>query len=91
MRATNPSRGIPYEVALWQNERFMRSEAGSKPLPAGRRSSVDEVPAQIGVSRDTVYRWMERKALPAHRLGRLWKLKLSEVDAWVRAGSAHQK
>jgi hypothetical protein len=26
--------------------------------------------------------------LPAHKLGRLWKCKLSEVDAWVRARGA---
>lgn len=23
-----------------------------------------------------------------HKIGRLWKFKLSEVDAWVRAGGA---
>jgi hypothetical protein len=26
--------------------------------------------------------------LPAHRIGRLWKIKISEVDAWVRAARA---
>lgn len=26
--------------------------------------------------------------MPAHRVGRLWKFKLSEVDEWVRAGGA---
>ena len=26
--------------------------------------------------------------LPAHKVGRLWKFKLSEVDEWVRSGSA---
>jgi excisionase family DNA binding protein len=36
----------------------------------------------------TVYRWRERKGLPAHKIGRLWKFQLSEVDGWVRAGDA---
>ena len=26
--------------------------------------------------------------LLVHKIGRLWKFKLSEVDAWVRAGGA---
>ncbi len=51
-------------------------------------SSVDEVAKHLGVTRDTVYRWIESKSLPAHRVGRLWKLKLSQVDGWVEAGGA---
>jgi excisionase family DNA binding protein len=69
----------------------MHSEAGNKPLSAERWSSVDEVTAHLGVSRDTIYRWIEARALPAHRIGRLWKFKLSEIDDWVRAGGANEK
>jgi excisionase family DNA binding protein len=50
--------------------------------------SVDEVVRHLGVAKDTIYRWIEAKGLPAHRLGRLWKFKLSEIDDWVRAGGA---
>ncbi len=50
--------------------------------------SVDEIAKYLGVSRDTVYKWIERKALPAHKLGRLWKFRIHEVDDWVRAGQA---
>jgi excisionase family DNA binding protein len=50
--------------------------------------SVDEVSAHLGIARDTIYRWIEAKGLPAHRVGRLWKFKLSEVDAWVKRGGA---
>ena len=28
-------------------------------------------------------RWADR-GMPGHRIGRLWKFKLSEVDAWAR-------
>lgn len=48
--------------------------------------ALDEVARHLGVSHDTVYRWIDGKGLPAHKLGRLWKFKLSEVDDWVRAG-----
>ncbi len=50
--------------------------------------SVDEVASHLGVAKDSVYRWIEAKGLPAHRVGRLWKCKLSEIDEWVHAGGA---
>lgn len=50
--------------------------------------SVEEIATHLGVSKDTVYAWREKKGLPAHRIGRLWKFKANEVDDWVRNGSA---
>lgn len=47
-------------------------------------SSVDEVAKHLGVAKDSIYRWIEKRRLPAHKTGRLWKFKLSEVDDWVR-------
>jgi excisionase family DNA binding protein len=44
----------------------------------------------LGVAKDSVYRWIEVRRLPAHRIGRLWKFKLSEVDEWVREGGANE-
>ena len=51
-------------------------------------ASVEDVAKHLGIAKDTVYRWIESKALPAHKLGRLWKFKLTEVDEWVRSGGA---
>ena len=50
--------------------------------------SVDDVAKHLGVVKDSIYRWIERRGLPAKRVGRLWKFKLSEVDDWVRRGGA---
>ena len=50
--------------------------------------SGDEIARHLGVAKDTVYRWIETRGLPAHRMGRLWKFKVSEVDAWVEQGGA---
>jgi excisionase family DNA binding protein len=50
--------------------------------------SVEDVARHLGVSHDTVYRWIEAKGLPAHKVGRLWKFKLADVDEWVRTGGA---
>ena len=52
--------------------------------------SVDQIAEHLGVTRDSIYRWIDRKNLPAHRVGRLWKFQLSEVDDWVRAGGADE-
>jgi excisionase family DNA binding protein len=52
--------------------------------PPERWSSVEEICEHLGVSRDTIYRWIADRGMPAHRIGRLWKVKLSEVEARVR-------
>ena len=49
---------------------------------------VERVASHLGVAKDTVYRWVQARGLPAHRVGRLWKFKVSDVDAWVRQGKA---
>jgi len=50
--------------------------------------SVDEICKYLGVSKDTVYKWIDKQGMPAHRMGRLWKFKIDQVDAWVEAGGA---
>ncbi|MDY0227142.1 MAG: helix-turn-helix domain-containing protein [Desulfomicrobium apsheronum] len=53
--------------------------------------SIHAICEHLGVSRDTVYKWIDKHAMPAHRMGRLWKFKKDEVDAWVKAGGAADK
>lgn len=50
--------------------------------------SADDIAAHLGVTKDSVYAWIAEKAMPAHKVGRLWKFQASEVDEWVRSGSA---
>ena len=42
--------------------------------------SVKEIAAHLGVSKETIYNWIEEKTIPAHKIGRFWKFKASEVD-----------
>lgn len=50
--------------------------------------SVEEICDYLGVKRDTIYKWIAEKGMPAHRIGRLWKFKKIETDEWVRKGGA---
>ena len=55
---------------------------------AERWLSVDEIAAHLGVNPDTIYKWIIRKRMPAHKVGKLWKFMASEVNDWVRTGMA---
>jgi excisionase family DNA binding protein len=50
--------------------------------------SADDIASHLGVTKDTVYSWIAEKAMPAHKVGRLWKFQTTEVDEWVRGGGA---
>ena len=50
--------------------------------------SLKEIMEYLGVSRDTIMKWIETKNMPATKAGRLWKFKGSEVDVWMKSGGA---
>ncbi len=52
---------------------------------------VDDVATHLGVAKDSAYRWIEGRGLPAHRVGRLFRFKLSEIAEWVRQGDERKK
>ena len=49
---------------------------------------MKEVTVYLGVRRETVYKWIKTRELPAHRIGKLWKFQKAEVDTWVKSGKA---
>ncbi|MGZ8857241.1 MAG: helix-turn-helix domain-containing protein [Candidatus Aminicenantales bacterium] len=47
--------------------------------------SVDDVAVYLGIGRGTVYKWVERYALPAKKVGRLLKFRRAEIDEWMES------
>ena len=47
---------------------------------------TEEIGEYLGVCRATVMTWIKAKALPAYKVGRGWRFKASEVDAWANSG-----
>lgn len=53
--------------------------------------SMAEICKHLGISRDTAIKWINKREMPSHKIGRLWKFKIDEVDAWVKSGGAEEK
>lgn len=52
--------------------------------------SMTEICKHLGISRDTAIKWINKREMPSHKIGRLWKFKIEEVDAWVKSGGAEK-
>lgn len=50
--------------------------------------TLKEVQEHLGVGRETILQWIAKRNMPAYKVGRLWKFKLSEVDEWISSGVA---
>lgn len=53
--------------------------------------SVEQIAEYVGVSRDTVYAWLASGRMPGYKVGRQWRVKMSEVDGWIRGGHAEER
>ena len=53
---------------------------------------IEETANYIGVNRDTIHNWIKKDTgIPAHKIGKLWKFKKSELDAWIKSGESAEK
>jgi excisionase family DNA binding protein len=53
--------------------------------------SVDDIAIHLGVKKDTVYKWVAKKHMPAHKVGRLLKFDKAEIDHWVKSGESETR
>lgn len=46
--------------------------------------SLEVICKHLSASRDTVKKMVKQNGLPAYKLERKWKFKISEVDQWMK-------
>lgn len=53
---------------------------------------IEEAANYLGVNKDTIRNWIKKNTgIPAHKVGKLWKFKKSELDAWIKSGKSAKK
>ena len=55
---------------------------------AERWLNLEEISIHLGVSKDTIRSWIKKDTIPFHKVGRQYKFRVSEVDAWVESGQS---
>lgn len=50
---------------------------------------IDEAADYLGIRPVTLREWIRKgKDVPAHKIGKQWKFKCSELDNWVKSGQS---
>ena len=51
--------------------------------------NIDEAADYLGIKTVTLRGWIKKdNTLPAHKVGKQWKFKRSEIDEWVKSGKS---
>ena len=50
--------------------------------------SLEDIAGHLDVSKDTIRAWIKKGTIPYHKVGRQYKFRVSEVDAWVESGDS---
>ncbi len=49
---------------------------------------LEDIATHLDVSKDTIRAWIKKDTIPYHKVGRQYKFRVSEVDAWVESGES---
>lgn len=50
---------------------------------------IEEAAEYLGIKTVTLRNWLRKdNNIPAHKIGKLWKFKKSELDEWVNSGKS---
>ena len=50
--------------------------------------SLEDAANYMDGTKDTVRNWIKKTDIPAHKIGKLWKFKKSELDEWIKSGKS---
>ena len=48
--------------------------------------SMKEICAYLGVSHDTISRWIANYNMPSMKMGKCWKFKKDQIEDWLAKG-----
>lgn len=51
-------------------------------------SSIEEIAKYMQVHKDTIRLCIKKCEIPAHKVGKQWRFKFSEIDEWIRSGKS---
>lgn len=50
---------------------------------------IEDAADYLGVNKDSIRNWIKRGSeIPAHKIGKQWKFKISELDEGVKSGKS---
>ena len=50
--------------------------------------SIDDASLFLDIKPVTLRKWIKEKSIPAHKIGKQWKFKRSELEEWVNSGKS---
>ncbi len=52
--------------------------------------SIEELSEYLGISAVTIRLWIRSgKDIPAVRIGRQWRFRISDIDEWIKSGKSN--
>ena len=49
---------------------------------------IEQAAQYLDVNKDTIRDWIKKSNIPAHKVGKLWKFKKTELDEWIKSGKS---
>ena len=94
-----PGQAVVGAAAARRNPRANESEAGMDALEKAKASMADsrevmnirQASQYLGVSPDTLYKYVGEQKIPAFKLGNRWRFKKSRLDQWMEEKSSEME
>lgn len=49
---------------------------------------IEQAADYLDIKVVTLRKWIKEEKVPCHKVGKLWKFKISELDTWVKSGKS---
>jgi len=50
--------------------------------------SIEDAALFLNIKPVTLRKWIKETSIPAHKIGKQWKFKHSELEEWVKSGKS---